>query len=531
MYQMMLYKKLSQVRLIIFIAAFITLTGNSKFLEKTLLVYPLTENWLFICSLFAWLFVFLSALLLIFCYRHTIKPILIILLIISSIVSYAANNFGIVFDHNMIANTFETNTTEFLELVSFKSFLYLLLLGLLPSYFVIKTEITELSLQSQLWQRAKALVIMILIFSFLTIGFFKHYSSFARETNLNLYINPSYYLYSMTKYVDSKVETSTAPFQQIGLDAEINKKTNNQRLVILVIGETARMDRFSLNGYERQTNPLLAKEDVVSFRQMTSCGTDTSWSIPCMFSSLNRSSYNHKEGKNMNNALDIINGAGVEVLWFENNSDSKGVADRISYIDFKSEDVNPVCDIECRDEGMLNGLKDYIDGQSGKDTLVVMHTMGSHGPAYYKRYPSPFEVFSPACQTNQLNECSNEEINNAYDNTIVYADYVLSRLINLFKKYPAGKEIAIFYISDHGESLGESGIYLHGMPYLIAPIEQKQIAALMWFNEEFLELLDINIISEKIDLPLSHDNLFHTLLGLMNINTALYQEKMDIVAQ
>ena len=531
MYQMMLYKKLSQVRLIIFIAAFITLTGNSKFLEKTLLVYPLTENWLFICSLFVWLFVFLSALLLIFCYRHTIKPILIILLIISSIVSYAANNFGIVFDHNMIANTFETNTTEFLELVSFKSFLYLLLLGLLPSYFVIKTEITELSLQSQLWQRAKALVIMILIFSLLTIGFFKHYSSFARETNLNLYINPSYYLYSMTKYVDSKVETSTTPFQQIGLDAEINKKTNNQRLVILVIGETARMDRFSLNGYERQTNPLLAKEDVVSFRQMTSCGTDTSWSIPCMFSSLNRSSYNHKEGKNMNNALDIINGAGVEVLWFENNSDSKGVADRISYIDFKSEDVNPVCDIECRDEGMLNGLKDYIDWQSGEDTLVVMHTMGSHGPAYYKRYPSPFEVFSPACQTNQLNECSNEEINNAYDNTIVYADYVLSRLINLFKKYPAGKEIAIFYISDHGESLGESGIYLHGMPYLIAPIEQKQIAALMWFNEEFLELLDINIISEKIDLPLSHDNLFHTLLGLMNINTALYQEKMDIVAQ
>jgi len=269
----------------------------------------------------------------------------------------------------------------------------------------------------------------------------------------------------------------------------------------------------------------------VSFRQMTSCGTDTSWSIPCMFSSLNRSSYNHKEGKNMSNALDIINGAGVEVLWLENNSDSKGVADRISYIDFRSKDVNPVCDIECRDEGMLNGLKDYIEGQSGRDTLVVMHTMGSHGPAYYKRYPSPFEVFSPACQTNQLNECSNEEINNAYDNTIVYTDFVLSRLINLFKKYPLGKEIAIFYVSDHGESLGESGIYLHGMPYLIAPNEQKQVAAIMWFNKEFSESLDMNMISEKINWPLSHDNLFHTLLGLMNINTELYQEKMDIIAQ
>ena len=164
---------MSQVRLIIFIAAFITLTGNSKLLEKTLLVYPLSENWLFVCSLLIWLFVFLSALLLIFCYRNTIKPILIILLMISSIVSYAANNFGIVFDHNMIANTFETNTTEFLDQANFKSFLYLLLLGILPSYFVIKTEIIELPLKSQLLQRAKAFVIMILIFILLIFGFSK----------------------------------------------------------------------------------------------------------------------------------------------------------------------------------------------------------------------------------------------------------------------------------------------------------------------------------------------------------------------
>ena len=164
---------MSQVRLIIFIAAFITLTGNSKLLEKTLLVYPLSENWLFVCSLLIWLFVFLSALLLIFCYRNTIKPILIILLMISSIVSYAMNNFDLVFDHNMIANTFETNTTEFLDQVNFKSFLYLLLLGLLPSYFVIKTEIIELPLKSQLLQRAKAFVIMILIFILLIFGFSK----------------------------------------------------------------------------------------------------------------------------------------------------------------------------------------------------------------------------------------------------------------------------------------------------------------------------------------------------------------------
>ena len=162
--------------------------------------------------------------------------------------------------------------------------------------------------------------------------------------------------------------------------------------------------------------------------------------------------------------------------------------------------------------------------------LVVLHTMGSHGPAYYKRYPDSFEVFSPVCQTNQLNECSDQEINNAYDNTIVYTDYLLSKLIALLKHNTEVDESAMFYVSDHGESLGEKGIYLHGIPYLIAPDEQKKVASIMWFNEGFSQFLDIGSIKEKIEMPLSHDNLFHTLLGLMSIETEVYQKDMDIIA-
>ena len=529
---MMISIKMTQVRLILIVAAFLTLTGNSTFLEKTILVYPLSENWLFVGSLLVWLFVFLSALLLLLCYRHTIKPILIILLFISSLVSYSTNNFGIVFDHNMIANTFETNTTELLDLVSFKSFIYLLFFGLLPSYFVLTTSLTKVSIKSQLWQRIKTFLTMMFIFVLLTMSFYKPLSSFARENpDLRMYINPTYYLYSMTKYVGTKFNTSTTPFTQIGLDAKINKIENKQRLLVLVLGETARTDRFSLNGYKRQTNPTLEKEEVISFQKMTSCGTDTSFSIPCMFSSLGRSNYTHSKGKNMSNVLDIISYSGVEVLWLDNNSDSKGVADRITFEDYRLAGVNPVCDIECRDEGMLAGVQDFIDTNPEKDMLVVLHTMGSHGPAYYKRYPDSFEVFFPACQTNQLNECNDEEINNAYDNTIVYTDYVLSKLIAVLENNTKVDEAVMFYVSDHGESLGENGLYLHGMPYLIAPDEQKRVAALMWFNEELSQSLDIDSIKEKIDLPLSHDNLFHTLLGLMNIETELYQQDMDIVAK
>jgi len=529
---MMFLIKMTQVRLILIVAAFLTLTGNFTFLEKTIHVYPLSENWLFVGSLLVWLFVFLSALLLLLCYRHTIKPILIILLIISSIVSYSTNNFGIVFDHNMIANTFETNTTELLDLVSFKSFIYLLFFGLLPSYFVWMTTITKVPLKTQLLQRIKAFVIMMFIFVLLTMSFYKALSSFARENpDLRMYINPTYYLYSMTKYVGTKFNTSTTPFSQIGLDAKINKKENKQRLLVLVLGETARVDRFSLNGYKRQTNPMLEKEKVVSFQKMTSCGTDTSWSVPCMFSSLDRSNYSHSKGKNMSNVLDIVSHSGVEVLWLDNNSDSKGVADRITFKDYRLTGVNPICDIECRDEGMLAGLQDFIDTNLDKDMLVVLHTMGSHGPAYYKRYPDSFEVFLPTCQTNQLNECNDEKINNAYDNTIVYTDYVLSKLIAVLEKNTKVDESAMFYVSDHGESLGENGLYLHGMPYLIAPDEQKKVAALMWFNEGLSQSLDIDAIKEKIEVPLSHDNLFHTLLGFMNIETEVYQQDMDIIAQ
>jgi lipid A ethanolaminephosphotransferase len=529
---MMFLIKMTQVRLILIVAAFLTLTGNFTFLEKTILVYPLSENWLFVGSLLVWLFVFLSALLLLLCYRHTIKPILIILLMISSIVSYSTNNFGIVFDHNMIANTFETNTTELLDLVSFKSFIYLLFFGLLPSYFVWTTTITKAPLKTQLWQRIKAFVIMMFIFVLLTMSFYKPLSSFARENpDLKMYIIPTYYLYSMTKYVGTKFNTSTTPFSQIGLDAKINKKENKQRLLVLVLGETARVDRFSLNGYKRQTNPMLEKEEVVSFQNMTSCGTDTSLSVPCMFSSLDRSNYSHSKGKNMSNVLDIVSHSGVEVLWLDNNSDSKGVADRVTFKDYRLTGVNPICDIECRDEGMLAGLQDFIDTNLDKDMLVVLHTMGSHGPAYYKRYPDSFEVFLPACQTNQLNECNDEEINNAYDNTIVYTDYVLSKLIAVLENNTKVDESAMFYVSDHGESLGENGLYLHGMPYLIAPDEQKKVAALMWFNEGLSQSLDIDAIKEKIEVPLSHDNLFHTLLGFMNIETEVYQQDMDIIAQ
>ena len=525
-------KKLSQIYLVLFVSAFLTITGNFTFFQKTILVYPLSENWLFFGSLFFFLFTFLAALLLLFCYRVTTKPILIVLLMISAIVSYSTNNYGIVFDHNMILNTFETDTSEFLDLVSFKSILYFFIFGLLPSIFVSKVKLKKISFKAQLWERIKTFLVLVIIFVIIVLTFSKHYSSFARENrDLRLYITPTYYLYSATKFIDSKFATSTKPFKEIGLDAKLNKKSDKRRLVILVVGETARADHMSLNGYDRNTNPYLEKEEIVSFKQMTSCGTDTALSVPCMFSLLDRSSYNHAKGKNMSNVLDIISHTGVSVLWLDNNSSSKSVADRITFKDYRSSKLNSICNPECRDEGMLTNLQGFIDEQNNKDILIVLHSMGSHGPAYYKRYPKGFEVFLPACQTNQLNECTDEEISNAYDNTILYTDYFLSKVITLLKNNSQDSDTAMFYISDHGESLGEGGLYLHGMPYFMAPEEQIKIPAFMWFDEGSKKVFDIESIKKNSELEKSHDNLFHTLLGLMDVETELYQKDMDIATK
>ena len=523
-------KKISQVYLVLFVGAFLTLTGNFTFFEKTMQIYPFSENWLFIASLFLFLFSFLAIVLLVLCFRWTVKPILIFLLITSSVLTYSTHNYGIVFDHNMITNTFETDSSELGDLLTIQFILYLFLLGFLPSFIVWKVKILKLPFMSQLWQRLRVLIALIIVFVVVILTFSKHYTSFARENrDLRLYITPSYPIYSTIKFVDSKIETSTKPFKFIGEDAKINKKSDKRRIVIFVIGEAARRDHMSINGYELLTNPMLEKEDLISFNNMTSCGTDTAWSVPCMFSLLGRESYTHAKGKNMSNVLDLVSQAGASVLWLENNSSSKSVADRVDFLDYRSEANNPICNPECRDEGMLVNLQNYVDKRDG-DILIVMHTMGSHGPAYYKRYPKEFEVFKPICETNQLNECSDNEITNAYDNTILYTDHFLSKVIEFLRGNSQTSDTAMFYVSDHGESLGEGGLYLHGMPYFMAPDEQIDIAAFMWLDDSMSKLYDKNKIRERASLPQTHDSLFHTILGLMDVETNLYEKELDLIA-
>lgn len=522
-------KRITTNGLIVLSAIFLVLFDNIAFFRDVLEVYPVSSiNIAFLASLAVALTALIVLLLALVSSKYTIKPILILTLFVSSVTSYFMNNYSVVIDQTMIQNIFATNVQEAVELFSLKLILYVIFLGLLPSLAVYWVRVKYGTRKAEFISRLKAVLISLLVILISVLIFSKFYTSFLREhKQLRYRTNPTYSLYSFGKYISGKFKDRIIELKHIGEDAKIPVTDTDRELIILVIGEAARMDRFSLNGYTRETNPLLKKEDVISLRNVHSCGTSTEVSVPCMFSIYNRDSYSKRKGKSTENLLDVLSHAGVSVLWRDNNSDSKGVALRVQYEDYRHPDKNPMCDEECRDEGMLEGLQKYIESRSHGDILIVLHQMGNHGPAYYKRYPKSFEKFKPTCQTNQLNECSDGEINNAYDNAILYTDYVLYKVIKLLKQNDGTFETAMIYLSDHGESLGEKGLYLHGLPYFIAPEVQKHIAAIFWLGDSFKA--QKKLLKNKVNTEYSHENLFHTVLGLLEVNTSLYDKKLDVI--
>ena len=455
------------------------------------------------------------------------KPLLIIMLMTAATASYFMQTYNVIIDTTMIENTVQTDMNEASDLMSWKLFAYIILIGLLPSYIIYKTPLVYRGFKKEFFSKLKLSTGSFVLIFVVMLPFSKHYTSFFREHKiLRSYTNPTYGLYSLGSYVKEQVAVTDMPLIQTGLDAKIEKR-EKRRVVVMVVGEATRADHFSLNGYQRETNSLIKKEDIINFSNMYSCGTTTAVSVPCMFSVYDRSDYDTQKGLHTENVLDVLSHAGVEVLWRDNNSDSKGVADRVKYEYYKTPDNNTVCEGECRDEGMLVGLEQRIE-ESDKDMIIVLHQMGNHGPAYYKRYPKTFERFTPTCQTNQLEECSQEEIANSYDNALLYTDYFLSQTIGLLKKYEETIDTAMFYMADHGESLGEGGFYLHGLPYFIAPDAQKHVASVMWLGKDFP--IDRESLKKNASHEFSQDNLFSTLLGFFDLQSEVYEKKMDILA-
>jgi len=470
-------------------------------------------------------------------FRYVLKPALILIFMVSAGVAYFMSQYGVLIDAGMLRNFVETNVTEVRDLLSLKLLAYIFLLGVVPSFILWKTPINY-----RRWHREVLSKLLVGAASAVVIGGvalvnYQGLSSlFRNHHELHLMVVPSNYIGASIGYLREQVVSSQQPFVKVGEDAQLNPSWQihpRKSLTVLVVGESARAENFGILGYDRDTTPKLDKEaGLIAFSDVHSCGTETAVSVPCMFSNMGRKDYNASKAKNEEGLLDVLKRAGLDVIWRDNQSGCKGTCDRVTLEDVsKLKDPVLCANSECRDEILLQGLQQFID-HLDKDTVLVLHQMGSHGPDYFKRYPKEYEHFTPVCESNALNDCSRDSIVNGYDNTLVYTDHVLSTLIDLLRSNQDKVDTAMLYLSDHGESLGEYNLFLHGTPYMLAPDQQKHVAMLAWFSDSFQKSfsVDTHCLQLSRDKPLSQDNLFHSMLGLLEVNSHAYNPDLDLFA-
>lgn len=452
---------------------------------------------------------------------------------LSALCFYYIHQYNIVIDGEMIRNVMETNSSEAKDLISLRLFLYLGMLAALPMLFIVRTRVQPLNFWQRLWHQFKIITGSLVAIGLTLYISYPTYASLARNNRqLSHLILPTNFIFAGISYAGEQFRSAQLPFKDISQGAVQHQIALNpkKKVIIMIIGETARADRFSINGYHKETNPKLKNRQLINFKQTQSCGTNTATSLPCLFSNLSRKQYSHKMAGNQANLLDFFKRVGVDVLWRDNNTGCKGLCARTAYQNMTTIKDKSLChNGECFDEILLKDLATQITANP-KDQVIVLHQQGSHGPAYYRRYPAEFEVFKPTCHSVQLQDCSQTELDNSYDNTIVYTDYFIDKTMQLLESLPSDTDSALFYIADHGESLGENNLYLHGTPYMIAPNAQTHVPFFYWLpqSQRAISNVNMNCLEQHQDQPLSHDNIFHSLLGYLQISSTYYQPELDL---
>ncbi|MEG3028713.1 MAG: phosphoethanolamine--lipid A transferase, partial [Aeromonas sp.] len=477
----------------------------------------------------------LNAVFLPFTFKYLLKPFFILLIVTGSIASYAMLKYGVIFDVGMVQNIIETNSGEASSYLNGSVAIWFLLTAVLPVLCLlwIKVEYPT-PWYKGLAMRLGGIAVSLLFLVGVAALYYQDYASVGRNNHAIVKeIVPSNYVRGVYRYARDIVFATPIPYEPIGTDAKVVDKGDKPTLMFLVVGETARSQNYSLNGYKQQTNSFTAKEpSIVSFKDVRSCGTATAVSVPCMFSNLTRREYDETVAKSRDGLLDVLQHAGVSVLWKENDGGCKGVCKNVPTIEIEPKQFPAYCQGDsCYDEVLLQGLDKQISDMKSGNKVVAFHLMGSHGPTYYRRYPAADRFFLPDCPRSDIENCSNEELVNTYDNTIRYTDKVLSQLIAKLKTLESQYNVGLVYLSDHGESLGAMGLYLHGTPYKFAPDDQTRVPLLTWFSPQLQSdrKLDQDCLRQEAAAKrFSHDNLFHSMLGIMDVQTQVYDGALDM---
>ncbi len=527
---------LSQEALALLVALYLLLTANASFFRVAAATGAFHGMRGF--GLAACLAVAITALntflLLLVMQRHTAKPVAIVLLMVTACAAFFMNHYTVYLDPDMLRNVLHTDARESGELLTPPLLFWVLLTGVVPSLLVARVQLRRRTLQRAVTIRVAALAGALLLAAGALLAAYQPMASLMRNhRDLRYLVTPGNYIVSLASAL--RGERDPRPRAAIGLQAHVSARPPHARprLLVLVVGETVRAANWGLNGYARQTTPQLSRIDgLLNFPDTTACGSSTEVSVPCMFSATGRRDYDADRIKHSEGLLHVLDHAGIGVLWRDNQSGCKGVCEGLPFESFEKARVPGACNAEgCLDEAMLQDLPEAVASHPG-DMVVVLHQLGNHGPAYFKRYPPRLELFSPACKSLNLSDCSREQIVNAYDNAVLHTDDFVARTIHMLAGM-RGRDTALLYVSDHGESLGENGLFLHGVPYAIAPEEQTRVPMVMWFSSGFAASrdLDMHCLAREARQPASHDNLFHTVLGLMQVETPERDPALDLAGR
>jgi lipid A ethanolaminephosphotransferase len=547
----------SHIAFAVAVAVVLILLYNWRFWQETLaVVQPATlGDVVFILSLFLLLVFIHACAVLLLPGRRSLQILAATFFILAAVAGYFRDSFGVIIDKDMIRNVLRTDMREASDFFSPRLALYVLVLGLIPAILVARVQLPKIGFGRQVLQRSRFFGIGLGVVLLSALPVIPHYASFLREhRNVRNLLNPAEPIYAAIDYWHSTDFVDTGPVADVaGATRRTVAQGKKPLLLFLVVGETVRAQNFQLGGYGRATTPELSRESgVFYFDNVRSCGTSTAVSLPCMLSHLGRERFDLRQAARQTNLLDALKSAGFRVEWRENNTGSQGVASRVKTIEYSkgwpryvsstqaggATESRPHPDSSlcrsgaCFDEIMLSGLADELKTIE-QDTAIVFHQMGSHGPAYWLRYPDRFEDFKPVCRTTELGRCAREEIVNAYDNSIRYTDHNLAEQIRLLTALSGRTDSLLLYASDHGESLGEKGLYLHGAPYFMAPEEQTRVPLLLWMSDGYRNRSSINAgcLQTKRSEPLSHDNIYHTVIGGLGIANAVYDAGRDILAR
>lgn len=439
-----------------------------------------------------------------------VKPLCMLMAIVNAIALYFVVTYGVVLDKTMMGNVFNTDVSEAAGLFHPGMLVYVFCLGIVPCWVLLRVKVTPPPFTKRL-----ALPIAVGVFTLSwAYGASQSWLWIDRyATRIGGMVLPWSYVVNGGRYLAGNMTP-----RERNLLPPAHFVSNEQKVVFLIIGESARAQNFSLYGYGRQTNPALAKAGATVFKNAQSCATYTTASLECILA--------HREPgarARWEPLTSYLQRHGVEVTWRTNNSGEPPM--NVRYFerlgDLKAGCTGEACD---HDEGLLRGIESRIAESNQQRILVVFHLEGSHGPAYNTRYPSRFSIFTPVCTSVQLHQCSSDELINAYDNTIVYTDFVVGQAIDILKRLQ-GYSTSLIYVSDHGESLGEYNLYLHGAPWSIAPDVQKSIPLIVWDSSAAHSNTGTTL---TIEGPFSHANVFHSVMGAFGMRSEIFEPALDL---